>query len=128
MCSIGLRDPYFFSIVYEMAERSYLGELELMILLILINLGDDAYGVPISRELEKHRNREVSLGSVYASLERLEAKGLVISQLGEPLQERGGRARRYFRITEKGLRQTEETRQVLTSLWQGQPTVEGGHA
>ncbi len=109
-----------------MAERCYLGELELMLLLILIRLGDDAYGVPISRELERHRGREVSLGSVYASLERLEAKGLVLSELGQPLRERGGRARRYFRITEKGVAQTEETRQVLSSLWNAQPTPAGG--
>ncbi len=109
-----------------MAERSYLGELELMILLVLINLGDDAYGVPISRELERHRGREVSLSSVYASLERMEGKGLVTSELGEPLQERGGRARRYFRITPKGLQQAQETRQILVQLWSEQP--QGGAA
>jgi PadR family transcriptional regulator PadR len=123
-----LPDNHFFAIVYEMAERSYLGELELMILLVLIHLGENAYGVPISRELERHRGREVSLGSVYASLERLEGKGLVVSQLGDPLQERGGRARRYFRITEKGLRQANETRQLLTRLWSQVPSPEGGHA
>lgn len=109
-----------------MAERTYLGELELMLLLVLINLGDDAYGVPISRELERHRGREVSLGSVYASLDRMEGKGLVTSELGEPLQERGGRARRYFRITQKGLQQAHETRQVLVQLWSEQP--QGGAA
>jgi PadR family transcriptional regulator PadR len=62
------------------------------------------------------------------SLERLEAKGLFVSELGQPLQERGGRAARYFRISEKGLHQTEATRQVLTALWRGQPTFEGGRA
>jgi len=60
-----------------MPTRSYLGELELMILLTVIHLGDEAYGVPICRELEKHRGREVAVGSIYAALERLERKGLV---------------------------------------------------
>ena len=72
-----------------MAERGYLGEFELMILLAVLNLGDEAYGVPISRELEAHRGRDVSVGSVYAALERLETKGLVASSLGDPTPERG---------------------------------------
>lgn len=104
-----------------MAERSFLGEFELMILLAIIHLGDEAYGVPISRELEKQRGREVSVGSVYAALERLEAKGLVGSALGEPTPERGGKAKRYFRITKAGLRQVHETRRVLSNLWRTLP-------
>ncbi|HTV81924.1 MAG TPA: PadR family transcriptional regulator [Acidobacteriaceae bacterium] len=106
-----------------MATRSYLGELELMILLTVIHLGDDAYGVPISRELEQQRGREVAVGSVYASLERMEAKGLVTSSLGDPTQERGGKARRYFRITEAGLRQVAATRTVLEKMWRGLPQL-----
>jgi PadR family transcriptional regulator, regulatory protein PadR len=124
-----LTGVYFFAIVEHMAERGYqrgyLGEFELMILLVLIALGDDAYGVPIARELERHRGREVALGSVYASLERLEGKGLVSSKLGEPIAERGGKARRYFQITQEGLRQANETRQVLTRMWRGMPKAEG---
>jgi len=104
-----------------MAERSFFGEFELMILLTLVRLGDEAYGVPISRELEAHRGRSVSVGSVYAALERLEAKGLVTSVLGDPTPERGGKAKRYFRITKEGLRQVRETRRVLTRLWQAIP-------
>lgn len=101
--------------------RSYLGEFELMLLLAVIHLGEEAYGVPISRELETYRGRDVAVGSVYAALERLEAKGLVISSLGDPTPERGGKAKRYFRITKEGLRQVHETRRVLTSLWQSIP-------
>lgn len=104
-----------------MTDRSYLGEFELMLLLAVIQLGDEAYGVPISRALERHRGRGVSVGSVYAAMERLEAKGLVVSTLGEPTAERGGRAKRYFRITKEGLRQVHETRRVLTRLWQTLP-------
>jgi PadR family transcriptional regulator PadR len=114
---------HFFSIIELMTNRSYLGEFELMILLAVIHLGEDAYGVPISRELEKHRGREVSVGSVYAALERLETKGLVASSLGDPTPERGGKAKRYFRITKEGLSQVHETRRVLTRLWQTIPNL-----
>jgi len=104
-----------------MTNRSYLGEFELMLLLTVIHLGEEAYGVPISRELELTRGRSVSVGSVYAALERLEAKGLVESTLGDPTPERGGKAKRYFQITKEGLRQVHETRRVLTNLWQAIP-------
>src|SRR6201986_5632311 len=104
-----------------MSERGYLGEFELILLLAVIHLGDDAYGVPISRELEANRGRTVSVGSVYAALERLEAKGLVSSSLGDATPERGGKAKRYFRITKEGLRQVHDTRRVLTKLWRTIP-------
>jgi len=109
----------------EMADRDYLGEFELMIILAVANLGDEAYGVPVSRELEKHRNRTVSVSSVYAALERLEGKGLIASRLGEATQERGGRAKRYFQVTKDGLKAVRETRRVLTSLWRRLPELEG---
>jgi DNA-binding PadR family transcriptional regulator len=113
----------FFSIVELMSDRSYLGELELMLLLAVIHLGEEAYGVPISRELEKYRGKDVALGSVYAALERLEAKGLVTSMLGDPTPERGGKAKRFFRVTKEGLRQVHETRRVLTRLWKTIPDM-----
>jgi PadR family transcriptional regulator PadR len=109
-------------------ERGYLGGFELMILLTILHLGEDAYGVPISREIEKHRKREVSVGSVYAALERLEEKGLVASDLGDPTPERGGKAKRYFRVTQQGLRQVHNTRQVLSRLWRKLPEVKGERA
>jgi PadR family transcriptional regulator, regulatory protein PadR len=104
-----------------MNNRSYLGEFEIMLLLAVIHLGEEAYGVPISRELEAYRGRDVAVGSVYAALERLETKGLVASSLGDPTPERGGEAKRYFRITKEGLRQVHETRRVLTRLWRTIP-------
>lgn len=94
-----------------------------MLLLAVIHLGDEAYGVPISRQLERHRGRNVSVGSVYGALERLEGKGLVVSTLGDPTPERGGKAKRYFRVTREGLRQVRETKQVLTRLWQEIPSL-----
>jgi PadR family transcriptional regulator len=120
-----LRRANFFPIVELMTERGYLGEFELMILLSVLHLGDEAYGVPISRELERQRGRDVSVGSVYAALERLEAKGLVESSLGEPTPERGGKAKRYFRVTKEGLRQVHETRRVLTKMWRTLPEPQG---
>ena len=103
--------------------RAYLGELELLLLLAVIQLGDEAYGVPIARRLEMERGRNVSVGTVYAALERLEAKGLVTSSLGDPTPERGGKAKRFFRVTKEGLRQAQETRRVLTRLWQALPDL-----
>ena len=94
-----------------------------MVLLAVLHLGDEAYGVPLARELAGRRGRAVSLGSVYASLERLEIKGLVSSKLGEATPERGGRAKRYFRVTEQGLRSVHETRDVLRKLWRSLPAL-----
>jgi len=115
---------YFFSIIELMAERGYLGEFELMILLSVMHLGEDAYGVPISREIERLRGRDVAVGSVYAALERMESKGLVSSSLGDSTPERGGKAKRYFRVTKAGLRQVHETRRVLSQMWRGLPALE----
>ena len=104
-----------------MGEHNYLGEFELMILLTILRLGDEAYGVPLSREMAFRRCREISAGSVYAALERLETKGLVSSRMGESTPERGGRAKRYFSVTEQGLRTIHETRRVLNDLWNSLP-------
>ena len=108
--------------------RELLGNFELMVLLALIRLGDEAYGVPISKTIEDSTGRDVLVGSVYAALERLEEKGFVSSALGEPTAERGGRAKRYFRITAGGLRQVRDTRRALMKLWHGVPTLQGGSA
>src|SRR5215510_4912348 len=108
-----------------MPKRSYLGEMELMVLLAVVRLGDDAYGVPISKELRNLAGREVALGSIYAALDRLQQKGHVRSSLGDPTPERGGRAKRYFRATSAGLRVLCMTRTALINLWSGIPVLEG---
>src|SRR3954447_8271346 len=104
-----------------MPKRTFLGEMEVMVLLALIRLGEDAYGVPISKELFHVAGREVALGSVYAALERLEQKEFVESTLGDPAPERGGRAKRYFHVTPSGLNALNMTRTALTRLWDGLP-------
>ena len=70
----------------------------------------------------------MALGSVYAALERLEEKGAVTSRLGEPTAARGGRAKRYFRITAQGLGDVKQTQRALVNLWRGLPELEGGRA
>jgi PadR family transcriptional regulator, regulatory protein PadR len=111
-----------------MTRRDQLGNFELMVMLVLIRLGENAYGVPICEELEKRTDREVAVGSVYAALERLEEKGFVISELGEPTPERGGRAKRYFRVTGRGLKEVRDTQRSLVKLWHGLPELERGKA
>ena len=108
-----------------MASRSYLGEMELMVLLAVMRLGDEAYGVPISKELMTLAGRDVALGSIYAALDRLERKGFVSSALGDPTPERGGRAKRYFKVTPGGVQALKMTRAALISLWSGIPVLEG---
>ena len=111
-----------------MREHNFLGEFDLLLLLTILLLGDEAYGVPLSRELGLQRGKDVSLGSVYAALDRLELKGLVASSLGEPTPERGGRAKRIFRVTEQGLRSVQQTRRLLSSLWRSLPAGKGDPA
>lgn len=111
-----------------MPRGNFLGEFELMVMLALIRLGADAYGVPISREIEQRSGREAALGSVYAALERLEERGLVSSRLGDPTAERGGRAKRYFHVTAQGLRDIRDTQRALVNLWKGLPELSGGRA
>ena len=118
----------FFVIIKEMAQRIYLGEFELVVMLVVIRLGEDAYGVPISREIEQQTDRPVAFGTVYATLERLQKKGLVSSRLGEATPERGGRAKRYFEVTPVGLRAVRETKHTLVRLWQGLRQLQGGTA
>ena len=96
-----------------------LGELEHLILLALLRLGPDAYGVPIVDELNRHTRRPVLRPSVYLALRRLEAKGFVRSRLGEPEARRGGRARRHFEVLAAGRRALKESHRTLNSLWDG---------
>jgi DNA-binding PadR family transcriptional regulator len=109
-----------------MARREFLGGFELLVLLALIRLGDEAYGVPIADAIEESSGREVAMGSVYITLGRLERNGLVSSKLGEATAERGGRAKTYFRITATGLREVRQAQRTLMNLWQGVPQLQRG--
>lgn len=118
----------FFDTIEEMPKPNYLGEFELLVMLTVMRLGDGAYGVPISREIEQQTGRDVAFGTVYSTLGRLQKKGLVCSNLGDATQERGGRAKRYFRVTTAGLRTVRETKQGLIRLWRGLRELERGMA
>lgn len=104
--------------------KELVGKLELMVLLAMLRVGDDAYGVPIAQEIHDIGGG-VSIGSVYAALDRLERKGYVTSSLGDPSPERGGRAKKYFRITAKGVREVQDSRRMLTSLWRDLTVLKG---
>lgn len=108
--------------------RDYLTDFELMILLSILRVGDEAYGVPIAREMETTGGRTVVLSAVYTALDRLEGNGLVSSSMGEPTPERGGRAKRFFRVTPSGLKAVRQTRKALTQLWTGLTQLEGGRS
>jgi PadR family transcriptional regulator len=102
-----------------MSKGDHLGEFEQLVLWALVRLGANAYGVTIRQELEKRTGRNVSIGAVYTTLERLEDKGYVSSRLGEVTPERGGKAKRYFTITGAGAQALNDLREVLVSMWRG---------
>lgn len=89
--------------VGDMGKRDVSGEFELMVLAAILRLGDRAYGARVFREIEEQTGRAVAMGAVYTTLYRLEEKGLVRSEVGEPTPKRGGRARRYFSIEAAGV-------------------------
>ena len=96
-----------------------LGEFEQVVLLAILQLKGDVYGVPIVEEIERRTGRSVSRAAVYVTLRRLEQKGLVSSWLGEPTAERGGKARRCVRIEPAGVALLRESRRVLDRMWSG---------
>jgi PadR family transcriptional regulator, regulatory protein PadR len=108
--------------------RQHLTDFELMILLAILRIGDEAYGVPIAREIEDIGRRKVLLAAIYTCLDRLEENGLVTSSYGDPTPERGGRAKRFFKVTGKGLKAVKETQRAFTALWSGIPQLKGGTA
>jgi DNA-binding PadR family transcriptional regulator len=102
-----------------------LGEFEQMVLLAILRLRGEAYGVPITEEIEERTGRSISPAAVYVTLRRLEQKGLVTSWLSEPLPERGGKPRRLVRLEAEGLRLLRESRQMMDSLWAGLDPASG---
>jgi PadR family transcriptional regulator, regulatory protein PadR len=101
---------------FEMDGNDRLGRFEEIVLLALVRLRENAYGVPIRREIAERTGRDVSFGAVYTTLERLDRKGYVSSRMGDPTPERGGRAKRYFRIEAPGIRALNETRETIANM------------
>lgn len=102
-----------------MGKPGFLGEFEHVVLLALARLRDDAYGMAISQEIEDRTGREVAVGSVYSALDRLERKGYVSARMGDPTPERGGRAKRYYRLEYGGLMALTRSREMYARLWEG---------
>jgi DNA-binding PadR family transcriptional regulator len=96
-----------------------LSQLEQFVLLCLTRLGDEAYGVPIHEDIERRTARSVSIATVYSALDRLERQGLITSHLSAPLPERGGRAKRLFRLAAEGAVALQHERQVHDRMWEG---------
>jgi DNA-binding PadR family transcriptional regulator len=92
--------------------------LETAVLVAVARLGDDAYGAAVQREVSARRGREYAVGAIHTALQRLDDKGLVTSRMGDPLPVRGGRARRYYRLTAAGAAALEEARLAAQRLWQ----------
>lgn len=98
-------------------KKTYLGEFEEVVLLIVAALGDDAYGVKITHEIIQQTGRSVRLNQVHASLHRLEEKGAIVSKMGDPTPERGGRRKRIFTVTAFGRQALHDTQAVRKHLW-----------
>jgi|SRR6267378_2468514 len=98
---------------------NYIGEFEELVLLAILNQGDEAYGVTIHEALEEATNRSITIGSLYTTLSRLEEKGLVESWVGEPTAARGGRAKRHYKVkgsAQSLLRDVDSARRRLMKL------------
>jgi DNA-binding PadR family transcriptional regulator len=96
-----------------------LGSLEHIVLLAVMRLGENAYGIMVRREIENATGRDLSIGAVYATLVRLESKSFIESSTGEPTAERGGRAKRYFRVTADGKRTLQNTQDLIQKMSAG---------
>jgi PadR family transcriptional regulator PadR len=106
----------------------YLGEFEQIVLLAIVRLGEEAYGVPVRHEIETRTSRRVSVGALYSTLDRLESKGYVHSWFADPTPQRGGRSKRYFRLLPEGVEALARSKSMLDHMWQGVRLKGGSHA
>ena len=111
-----------------MSSPAQLGEFEQIVLLAILRVGDDAYGVTIRAEIEVCTDRAPSPGALYTTLDRLEDKGFVASRLGDPTPQRGGRAKRYFAVTGAGLEAVARAQRSYRRLLKGLRLTGGAHA
>lgn len=102
-----------------MTSRQSVGEFEQLVLLAVAQLGEEGYGMSIRREIERRTGRSVAIGAVYATLDRLEEKGYIASHDGAATAERGGRAKRHFRLEDAGVRALWAARRRLEQMWDG---------
>lgn len=108
--------------------RTMLGELEHMLLVAIIRMGEEAYGASVIEEIERRTGRELSYAACYIAIRRLEEKGLISSREADPDPERGGRPRKYLDLTELGRERLAESAGALFSLWHGVDALDPGSA
>lgn len=99
--------------------KGFIGEFEELVLLTIANLAKDAYGVAILNDISARANRKLSIGALHSTLTRLEEKGYISSYLGEPTNERGGRRKRYFELTESAVTELNNMKELRDQLWAG---------
>ena len=102
-----------------MGKTGLLGAFEETVLLALVRGGDEAYGVSVRREIEERSGRSVTIGAVYATLDRLEEKGYAVSRVADASEARRGRPRRYYKILPEGLEGPAQGRGVRGNMWEG---------
>ena len=103
----------------QMGRTEALGEFEQIVLLAVVRLQQDAYGSTIRREIEERTERSIAIGALYTALDRLERKGYVNSSLSDPTPQRGGRAKRYFRLRPAGAAALRRSRDIMSRMWAG---------
>lgn len=113
-------EAYFNYVVVEMTDSS-LGEFEQVVLLAILRLGEEAYGVTIREEIAAKTGRDPSPGALYTTLARLEEKGMIRSRMGEPTPDRGGRAKRFVKLTAAGLHAVARAQRAYQNLLEGVP-------
>ena len=102
-----------------------LGDFEQLVMLAVLRLDDEAYGTSIRDELKVRAERDVSPGAIFTTLERLESRGLVTSRYGEPSAERGGRSKRFYKLTADGRRSLVRALRTVRRMVQGlEPKLE----
>ncbi len=102
-----------------MSRNELLGEFEQIVLLTVARLSDGAYGMAIRQEIERRVGRSIAIGSVYAALDRMERKGFLTSDVGDPTPVRGGRAKRFYALQAPGAEALRRSYDVLSGLWDG---------
>ena len=102
-----------------MSRLDSLGEFEQSVLLAIVHVKDDAYGVTIRREIESRTGRSIAVGALYTALDRLERKGYVRSASSDPTPQRGGRSKRYFTLLPAGAAALERSREMMQRMWAG---------
>lgn len=116
---LGMFAPSPIFVYNVLMSPKHVGELEHMILLAIVRLGPEAYGMRVLRELEERADRNVSRGALYLVLERLVDKGYLDARMGEPSTRRGGRAKRFFELTDAGREALRVSGRSLMALWDG---------